>query len=79
MLFKGILRKYNYQMKIIINGVEKNYTSDLTLETLLIELGHANKKVAVEVNEEIIPRSELKNKLVVDGDKIEIINAVGGG
>jgi len=66
-------------MKIIINGVEKNYTSDLTLETLLIELGHANKKVAVEVNEEIIPRSELKNKLVVDGDKIEIINAVGGG
>ena len=66
-------------MNIIINGVEKNYTSDLTLETLLIELGHANKKVAVEVNEEIIPRSELKNKLVVDGDKIEIINAVGGG
>jgi len=66
-------------MKIIINGVEKNYTSGLTLETLLIELGHANKKVAVEVNEEIIPRSELRNKLVVDGDKIEIINAVGGG
>ena len=66
-------------MKIIINGVEKNYTSDLTLETLLIELGHANKKVAVEGNEEIIPRSELRNKLVVDGDKIELINAVGGG
>jgi len=42
-------------------------------------LGHANKKIAVEVNEEIIPRSQLKNKLVVDGDKIEIINAVGGG
>jgi len=79
MLFQGILRKYNYQMKIIINGVEKNYTPGLTLETLLIELGHANKKVAVEVNEEIIPRSELRNKLVVDGDKIEIINAVGGG
>jgi len=66
-------------MKITINGTEKNYTSSLTLETLLIELGHANKKVAVEVNEEIISRSELKNKLVVDGDKIEIINAVGGG
>jgi len=66
-------------MNIIINGVEKNYTSSLTLEILLIELGHAAKKVAVEVNEEIIPRSELKNKLVVDGDKIEIINAVGGG
>ena len=66
-------------MNVIINGIERNITSSLTLEELLIELGHANKKVAVEVNEEIIPRSELRNKLVVNGDKIEIINAVGGG
>jgi len=66
-------------MNIIINGVEKTYTSSLTLETLLNELDHAGKKVAIEVNEEIIPRSQYKNKLVVDGDKIEIINAVGGG
>ena len=66
-------------MNITINGIEKNYTSSLTLEALLIKLGHVNKKVAVEVNKEIIPRSQLKNKLVVDGDKIEIINAVGGG
>jgi len=66
-------------MKITINGIEKKFTSRLTLDTLLIELGHANKKVAVEVNEEIVPRSQLRNKLVVDGDKIEIINAVGGG
>ena len=66
-------------MNIIVNGVEQTFTSSLTLETLLIELGHANKKVALEVNEEIIPRSELGNRLVVDGDKIEIINAVGGG
>jgi len=66
-------------MNIIINGIEKKYTSSLTLETLLIKLGYANKKFAVEVNEEIVPRSQLRNKLVVDGDKIEIINAVGGG
>jgi len=66
-------------MNVIINGIERNITSNLTLEALLIELGHANKKVALEVNEEIIPRSELRNKLVVNGDKIEIINAVGGG
>ena len=66
-------------MKITINGIEKKFTSSLSLDTLLIEIGHANKKIAVEVNEEIIPRSQLKNKLVVDGDKIEIINAVGGG
>jgi len=79
MLLRRVLRKYNLEMDIIINGIEKNYTSSLTLETLLIELGHANKKVAVEVNEEIIPRSQLRDKFVVDGDRIEIINAVGGG
>jgi len=66
-------------MNVIINGIERNYTSQLTLEKLLVKLGHANNKVAVEVNEEIIPRSQLGNKLVVDGDKIEIIIAVGGG
>jgi len=66
-------------MNIIINGVERTYTSSLTLETLLNELDHASKKVAIEVNKEIIPRSQYKNKLVVDGDKIEIIAAVGGG
>ena len=66
-------------MNITINGVEKTYTSSLTLEVLLNELDQSSKKVAIEVNEEIIPRSQYKNKLVVDGDKIEIINAVGGG
>ena len=66
-------------MIITINGIKKNYSSTLTLETLLTELGHANKKVAVEVNEQIIPRSQLRNKLILDGDKIEIIKAVGGG
>jgi len=66
-------------MTIIINGIKKTYKTSLTLETLLNELDHDSKKVAIEVNDEIIPRSQYKNKLVVDGDKIEIINAVGGG
>jgi len=66
-------------MKIIINGKEKNYISEITLEELINELSDSNKKFAVELNEEIIPRSQLQNKLIVDGDKIEIITAVGGG
>ena len=66
-------------MDIFINGIERNLTSNLTLEILLNKLDCANKKIAVEVNGEIIPRSHVKNRLIVDGDKIEIINAVGGG
>jgi len=66
-------------MKFTINGQEKTLANNLTLEILLTNLGYANKKVAIEVNEEIIPRSHFKNRLIVNGDKIEIINAVGGG
>jgi len=66
-------------MKFTINGQEKTLANNLTLEILLTNLGYANKKVAIEVNEEIIPRSYFKNRLIVNGDKIEIINAVGGG
>jgi len=60
-------------MKITLNGKKKEYFSSLTLEALLAELGYANKKIAVEVNREIITRSEQRKKLVVDGDEIEII------
>jgi len=66
-------------MKITLNGQEKEYNIDLTLEALLNDLGYVDKKIAVEVNEEIIPRSQIGNTLVVDGDRIELIIAVGGG
>jgi len=66
-------------MKVFVNGQEKSCSASLTLYSLLIELEQANKRVAVEVNGEIVPRSHFDNKLVVDGDEIEIINAVGGG
>ena len=66
-------------MKVFVNGREKNCSAPLTLYSLLIELEQANKRIAVEVNGEIVPRSDFENKLVVDGDEIEIINAVGGG
>ena len=66
-------------MKVFVNGHEKSCSASLTLYSLLIELEQANKRVAVEVNGEIVPRSHFDKKLVVDGDEIEIINAVGGG
>ena len=66
-------------MKVFVNGQEKSCSASLTLFNLLIELEQANKRIAVEVNGEIVLRSDYENKLVVDGDKIEIINAVGGG
>jgi len=66
-------------MKITINGQKKQCGISCTLESLLDDLGYTNKKIAVEINGEIVPRSQIRNKLVVDGDRIEIIKAVGGG
>ena len=66
-------------MKIIVNGHNKIYQSNLTLHKLLMELGYIDKKIAVEINEEIIPRSHYKEKIIINGDTIEIISAIGGG
>jgi len=42
-------------------------------------LNYSNQKIAVELNNEIIPRSSYANKIIVAKDRIEIITAVGGG
>ncbi|MDC0446720.1 sulfur carrier protein ThiS [Gammaproteobacteria bacterium] len=66
-------------MEIFINGVKKSLESNLTVYKLVKDLGYENKRVAIELNNEIISRSDYKNKLIVEGDQIEIIKAVGGG
>ena len=63
---------------ILCNGEEKKVAAR-NIEQLLVELSLGEKKVAVELNQEIIPRdSYLKTKLS-DGDSIEIVHFVGGG
>ena len=66
-------------MKIFINGIEHIYKNGLTIEKLISELGYSNQRIAIELNKEIITRSEYANRLIVDGDKLEIIKAIGGG
>jgi sulfur carrier protein len=46
---------------------------------LVIQLGLADKRVAMEVNLEIIPRSRYGDQPLKDGDKVEIVHAIGGG
>ena len=45
-------------MKIILNGRERNMATPLTLDQLLEPVGYANRRVAVEVNREVVPRSQ---------------------
>ena len=66
-------------MKLIVNGEEKYITSQMTVENFLLELGLDPKKVAVERNLEIVPKSEFSSQLLEEEDKLEIVHFIGGG
>ncbi len=66
-------------MKIMVNGQERPLATPATVATLLDELGMAGKRVAVEVNQEIVPRSRHTELLLNDNDRVEVVFAIGGG
>ncbi|GMR18625.1 MAG: sulfur carrier protein ThiS [Gammaproteobacteria bacterium] len=66
-------------MLIYLNGEERPVTGNLTVNTLLEEIGFAGKRVAVEVNQEIVPRSNYTEFLINDNDRVEVVRAIGGG
>jgi len=62
-----------------INGQPKQFPAPLSIAELVIALDLAGKRIAVEKNGEIVPRSQHGNAQVFDGDQLEIVVAVGGG
>ena len=65
-------------MRIKINGEDREVSSK-TVTDLLEFLGIDPKRVAVELNMEILPKAKYSEKAIADGDKIEIVHFVGGG
>jgi sulfur carrier protein len=66
-------------MKILLNGQEKRLEAAITISALLQEMELAGKRVAVEVNQEIVPRSRHSEYQLMDNDRVEIVRAIGGG
>lgn len=66
-------------MHCYVNGERRRFGNSLTVGGLVAELGLAGKKLAVELNGEIVPRSEHASATVSEDDRIEIVVAVGGG
>ncbi|MDD5057947.1 MAG: sulfur carrier protein ThiS [Sideroxydans sp.] len=64
---------------VIINGATRQFQQSINLATLIEEMGLAGKRIALERNGEIVPRSTYANQQLSDGDKLEIVVAVGGG
>lgn len=64
---------------ISINGEPRRVAAGLSVAGLVAELGLNPKKVAVERNLEIVPRSTHADVMLADGDQLEIVHFVGGG
>ena len=64
---------------LTVNGETRSFDQPLNCEQLLERLDLAGKRVALECNGEIVPRSRLGTHMLGDGDRLEIVVAVGGG
>lgn len=66
-------------LEVTINGDSRQFGRALAVTELLDELALAGKRVAIEKNGEIVPRSRYAHTRLANGDRIEIVVAVGGG
>jgi thiamine biosynthesis protein ThiS len=64
---------------VSINGEARQLPVNTTVAALINEMGLVGKRIALERNGEIVPRSTFATRLLTSGDKLEIVVAVGGG
>ncbi|OGA52154.1 MAG: thiamine biosynthesis protein ThiS [Betaproteobacteria bacterium RIFCSPLOWO2_12_FULL_62_58] len=66
-------------ISITVNGERRQFEQALNCAELIARLELAGKRLALERNGEIVPRSRLPEEMLADGDRLEIVVAVGGG
>lgn len=66
-------------IQIRLNGEPHTLSSGLNAADLVEQLGLGGRRIAVEINEEIVPRSQHASTRLADGDHVEVVHAIGGG
>jgi len=66
-------------MNVYVNGESKQYAENITVAGIVDDLGLANKRIAVELNKEILPFNQYAEINVNPGDTLEVVQAIGGG
>ena len=66
-------------IQLVVNGEPRGFPAPLSLAQLVEALDLGGKRIAVEKNGEIVPRSRHADTALADGDRLEIVVAVGGG
>jgi sulfur carrier protein len=66
-------------MNIVLNGESQQVPDNITAAQLVETLGLEGKRLAMEVNMEIVPRSTFQEFVIHPDDRVEIVHAIGGG
>ncbi len=66
-------------MKAVVNGEARELPEGMTLAQLIESLGLKGMRLAVEVNGDIVPKSAYEGFVIAEGDRIEVVRAIGGG
>lgn len=66
-------------IEVRINGVAQHLPAGTSLAELLANLQLLDRRLAIECNLEVVPRSQYAERCLLDGDRLEIVHAIGGG
>jgi len=66
-------------MRVFVNGDEKDFSSGISLAELIDQLDLPATRIAIELNREVVRRSDWGSTMLKDDDRIEIVHFVGGG
>ncbi len=66
-------------ISVVINGASREFERAISVAALVEDMGLGGKRIALERNGEIVPRSRFTEQMLADGDRLEVVVAVGGG
>lgn len=69
----------NESIQLTLNGEPYAIAQGHTAADLVEQLGLSGRRIAVEINEQIVPKSQLATTALANGDQVEVVHAIGGG
>lgn len=69
----------NESIQLTLNGDPHLLEAGATAADLVEQLGLGGRRIAVEINEQIVPKSQLADTPLANGDQVEVVHAIGGG
>jgi thiamine biosynthesis protein ThiS len=74
-----LFHRIEVNVKIVVNGENREIAENLSLESLLGELALPEQRIAIELNQSVVRKKDWGTTLVSEGDRVEIVHFVGGG